>query len=63
LFIVVIDFQQKAEKKPGSDLLFHAVTSIVPLAQMGLTSLFGMGRGVTPSVLPPGKIISYYVIK
>ncbi len=38
------------EKKPGSDLLSHAVASTVPSAQMGLTSLFGMGRGVSPSV-------------
>ena len=28
----------------------------VPSAQVGLTSLFGMGRGVTPSVLPPGIV-------
>ena len=42
------------EKKPGSDLLFHTVTSIVPSALMGLTSLFGMDRGVSPSVMPPG---------
>ena len=42
------------KEKPGSDLLSHAVTSIVPSALMGLTSLFGMGRGVSPSVKPPG---------
>ena len=41
--------------KPGSDLLSHAVTSIVPSALEGLTTLFGMGRGVAPPVKPPGK--------
>ena len=34
-------------KIPGGDLLSHTVTHAVPLAQDGLTSLFGMGRGVT----------------
>ena len=34
----------------GDDLLSHPVSGAVPLAQMGLTSLFGMGRGVTPSL-------------
>jgi hypothetical protein len=39
---------------PGGDLLSHPVTRIVPLALMGLTSLFGMGRGVSPSLESPG---------
>ena len=42
-------------KKPGDDLLSRTVTSTVPLALEGLTTLFGMGRGVAPPVLPPGK--------
>ena len=33
---------------PGSDLLSHKVSQAVPSALEGLTSLFGMGRGVTP---------------
>jgi hypothetical protein len=37
----------------GDDLLSHAANGTVPLALTGLTSLFGMGRGVTPSLLPP----------
>ena len=32
---------------PGSDLLSHAVTHAVPSAVAGLTSVFGMGTGVT----------------
>ena len=38
---------------PGSDLLSHTVTSIVPSALRGLTAVFGMGTGVSPSLLPP----------
>ena len=34
----------------GIDLLSHTVTRIVPSALRGLTSLFGMGRGVTPAI-------------
>jgi hypothetical protein len=33
---------------PGSDLLSHAVTHAVPSAVESLTSVFGMGTGVTP---------------
>ena len=32
---------------PGSDLLSHAVSHAVPSAVAGLTSVFGMGTGVT----------------
>ena len=35
---------------PGNDLLSHAVTHAVPSALEGLTSVFGMGTGVTPAV-------------
>jgi hypothetical protein len=34
-------------KNPGSDLLSHAPTHAVPSAETGLTSVFGMGTGVT----------------
>ena len=37
----------------GSDLLSRAVSSQVPSALKGLTSVFGMGTGGTPSSLPP----------
>ena len=37
----------------GGDLLSRAVTSQVPSALKGLTSVFGMGTGGTPSSLPP----------
>ena len=37
----------------GGDLLSRAVSSQVPSALKGLTSVFGMGTGVTPSPLPP----------
>ena len=35
---------------PGDDLLFHTVTRAVPSALKGLTSVFGKGTGVTPSL-------------
>ena len=35
------------ENNPGSDLLSHAVSHAVPSAVTGLTSVFGMGTGVT----------------
>ena len=38
---------------PGDDLLFHPVYRAVPSAQEGLTSLFGMGRGVSPPLWSP----------
>ncbi len=40
---------------PGGDLRSRAVTSAVSSAQQGLTSVFGMGTGVTPAVRPPGN--------
>ena len=42
---------------PGSDLLSHAVARTVPSAVAGLTSVFGMGTGVTQLRLPPGNAI------
>ena len=43
----------------GGDLLFRAVSSQVPSALKGLTSVFGMGTGGTPSPLPP-EIVSLF---
>ena len=40
-------------KLPGSDLLSHAVSRAVPWAPRGLTAVFGMGTGGTPSIRPP----------
>src|SRR5215210_322945 len=40
------------EQKMGDDLLSHEVSLAVPSALAGLTSLFGMGRGVSP---PPSS--------
>ena len=46
-----IELLRKMES--GSDLLSRAVSSQVPSALKGLTSVFGMGTGVTPSLSPP----------
>ena len=40
----------------GGDLLSRTVTSQVPSALKGLTSVFGMGTGGTPSSLPPEMV-------
>ena len=39
--------------KTGGDLLSQGREAQVPSALRGLTSLFGMGRGVSPSLSPP----------
>src|ERR1700719_3379442 len=43
------------EFNPGGDLRSRAVTRAVSSAQQGLTSVFGMGTGVTLAIRPPGK--------
>ncbi len=48
---VLSDRTSKMES--GSDLLFRAVSSQVPSARRGLTSVFGMGTGGSLSPLPP----------
>jgi hypothetical protein len=42
-------------QKTGGVLLSQALASQVPSALRGLTALFGMGRGVSPSPKPPEK--------
>ena len=41
------------EFNPGNDLVSHKVALAVPSALRGLTSVFGMGTGVTLSVRSP----------
>jgi hypothetical protein len=41
---------------PGDFLLSHAVTRAVPSAPTGLTSVFGMGTGVTLSTKSPENL-------
>ena len=47
---------------PGDDLVSHLVAHAVPSAQRGLTSVFGMGTGVTPSVRSPRNWFSVAVL-
>jgi hypothetical protein len=42
----------------GGDLLSHTVAHAVSSAQQGLTSVFEMGTGVTPTLLPPKSVNS-----
>ena len=41
----------------GSDLLFQGVSPQVPSALEGLTTVFGMGTGVAPPLLPPERLV------
>jgi len=43
------------EESPGNVLLSHAVAHAVPSALKGLTTVFGMGTGVAPSLWSPGN--------
>ena len=54
-----IELLRKMES--GSDLLSRAVTSQVPSAHKGLTSVFGMGTGGSPSPLPPEMLQGSYL--
>ena len=47
-------------KEFGGDLLSHPVAQAVPSALKSLTAVFGMGTGVTSSLLPPKIYISRF---
>ena len=46
--------------KSGSVLSFQPVSRLVFSALKGLTSVFGMGTGGTPSLLPPETVYHFY---
>jgi hypothetical protein len=41
---------------PGDDLLSHTLARAVPSALRGLTAVFGMGTGVSPSPQSPENL-------
>ena len=45
-------------EKSGGVLLSQGRTSQVPSALEGLTSVFGMGTGVTPPLWPPKSVVN-----
>ena len=49
-------------KEPGSHLLSHAVSSIVPSAAQVLTIVFGMGTGVSPERIATGNVLSSFCL-
>jgi hypothetical protein len=55
VFSVPICHKLRLNKKeiPGNDLLSHIVANAVPSARAGLTAVFGMGTGVSPSLWSP----------
>ena len=54
----LIGMEDLYKKEFGGDLLSHQVALAVPSALKSLTAVFGMGTGVTSSLLPP-KIEDY----
>ena len=46
----------------GSVLLSHLVSQAVPSALKSLTSVFGMGTGVSSSPLPPKKLYQLHPV-
>ena len=57
--IKALQLRLQSYLESGGDLLSRTVTSQVPSALKGLTSVFGMGTGGTPSSLPP-EMVSYF---
>ena len=57
-----LKINQKIFKEPGSHLLSHAVSSIVPSASWVLTIVFGMGTGVSPRRIATGKLVTNLLI-
>ena len=49
-------------KEPGSHLLSHAVSSIVPSAAQVLTIVFGMGTGVSPERIATRKGVIKFLL-
>ncbi len=45
-------------RNPGGDLLSQGASPQVPSARAGLTSVFGMGTGVSPPLWPPETVRS-----
>lgn len=52
-----IDRRAFKQTKSGGVLLSQGVTTQVPSALAGLTSVFGMGTGVTPPLSPPKPVV------
>lgn len=50
--------QPPFQEKSGGVLLSQAVSHQVPSALEGLTSVFGMGTGVTPPLWPPKSVVN-----
>ncbi len=50
----------RAEKISLAATYSPTLLCVVPSARKGLTSEFGMGSGMTPSLLPPGKNLVFH---
>ena len=49
-------YKQTASIYVGDDLLSHALSRAVQSALRGLTSVFGMGTGISPAVKSPASL-------
>ena len=47
---------RRGSEELGGVLLSHDLSIAVPSALQGLTTVFGMGTGVTPPASPPGTL-------
>ena len=50
VLLSTVNYGLSTQFNPGDDRLSHAVARAVPWALEGLTTVFGMGTGVTPPV-------------
>ena len=51
-----LNTERASMRNPGDFLLSHAASRAVPSAPRGLTSVFGMGTGVTLSTKSPENL-------
>ena len=54
----IMPWLHQGNKNPGNDLLSHTISHAVSSALEGLTSVFGMGTGVSPPLWSPGNLTS-----
>jgi hypothetical protein len=58
----VIAVNGLSKEKAGDVVLSHTISRAVPSAQRGLTTVFGMGTGVTLAVKPPTNMKRVWIV-
>ena len=54
-----VELSRNFNLEPGNDLLFRGVTTQVPSALEGLTTVFGMETGVSPPLSSPEHFYAF----